>query len=118
MPSPPRHTRGSEELSFKVIHDQSTIASAFYFEPSCAAVLAVNGNALTFTSLAGGETPLTIPASEILEIRLNATVSRDAGAFHILTRDGLYLALAPEHSDRDHARELLESLRAELGLPE
>jgi hypothetical protein len=115
---PPRRMRGSDEdLVLKVIHDHSTIASATYFETSCSAVLAVNGTDLTFTP-SDGEESLVIPASEILDVRLNSNVGRDAGVFHVSTRQGVYIALAPETLDREQARAWIESVRAKLAITE
>jgi hypothetical protein len=109
--------RGGGEPVFKVIHDHSNIGSQTYFEQSCGGLLSVSGTNLTFTG-SGGEAPLMIPSSEILDIRLNSLVGRDAGVFHIATRQGLYLSLAPESQDREQARSLIEALRTRLGLAE
>jgi hypothetical protein len=75
----------------------------------------VEGGNLTFTPT-GGETPLVIPASEIIEIRMNTAVAKEAGAFHIITKKGLYLHLAPEGANADEGRADVDELRKELGL--
>jgi hypothetical protein len=77
-------------------------------------LLAENGN-LTFTPT-GGEAPLVIPASEIIEIRMNAAVGNDAGAFHVITKKGLYLDLAPEGATSDEGRADVDELHKQLGL--
>ena len=59
-----------------------------------------------------------IPSAEVLEIRLNSVIGRDQGVFHIATRQGLYVALAPESLDREQARTMIDTLRAKLGLAE
>lgn len=106
---------GPAPKPLKVIHDHSQLGDKNYFEKGCGALLAVSGGNLTFTP-GGGETPLVIPASEIREIRLNITVGRNLGAFHIATKKGLYLNLAPASGNRDDGRTDVESLRKQLGL--
>lgn len=73
-----------------------------------------NGN-LTITA-SGGEAPRLIPASEIREIRLNTIAGKDVGSFHITTRKGLYLHLAPVSGKADEARATVEMLRQQLGM--
>ncbi len=107
----------SNEPIFKVIHDHSNIGNQTYFAQSCGGLLSVSGANLTFTG-SGGEEPRVIPASDILEIRLNSVIGKDAGVFHIATRQGLYLSLAPESQDREQARSLIETIRASLSLVE
>ncbi len=109
--------RGEEEPSFRAIHDQSRVASAHYFDQSYGVLLSVSGTNLTVTSTSG-EPLRVIPAADILEIRLNSLIGRDQGVFHIATRQGLYLALAPESLDREQARAMIEALRAKLDLVE
>ncbi len=109
--------RGEEEPSFRAIHDQSRVASAHYFDQSYGVLLSVSGTNLTVTSTSG-EPLRVIPAADILEIRLNSLIGREQGVFHIATREGLYLALAPESLDRDQARAMIEALRAKLDLVE
>ena len=75
----------------------------------------MEGGNLTFTPT-GGETALVIPAADILEIRMNTAVAKEAGAFHIITRKGLYLHLAPEGATSDEGRADVDELRKELGL--
>ncbi len=106
---------GPAPKPLKVIHDHSRLGDKDYFEKGCGALLAVQGGNLTFTP-GGGETPLVIPASEIREVRLNTTVGRNIGAFHIATKKGLYLNLAPSTGNRDDGRADVDSLRKELGL--
>lgn len=57
-----------------------------------------------------------IPASEILEIRMNTAVAKEAGAFHIITKKGLYLGLAPQGETADEGRADVDELRKQLGL--
>jgi hypothetical protein len=45
-------------------------------------------------------------------------VGKEVGAFHILTRKGLYLHLATESGKREDARAAVEELRRRLGLGE
>ena len=108
-------TRGESNPPVKVIHDHSRFGDKNYFENSCAALLTVDSGELTFTP-GGNEGPRVIPASEIIEIRLNTVVGKEIGAFHILTRKGLYLHLALESGDRDRARAVVDGLRQQLGL--
>ncbi len=102
---------------YRVIHDHSNIGNKAYFEQSCGGLLAASGTNLTFTG-SGGEEPRVIPAADILEIRLNSVIGKDAGVFHIATRQGLYLSLAPESQDREQARALIEAIRTSLNLNE
>jgi hypothetical protein len=99
----------------KVVHDHYRVGDKAYFEDSCGALLSVDGNNLTFTA-SGGEGPVVIPAGDILEIRLNTTVGRSAGAFHIATKKGLYLNLVPESGKSDDGRADVDQLRKLLGL--
>lgn len=112
---PPGTTRGAASTPLKVIYDQSRLGTTAYFEPSAGALLAIDGATLTFTS-SGGEAPRVIPASDIREVRLNSAVGTAAGAFHIATRKGLYFQLAPPSGSPDDARELIATLRKQLGL--
>jgi hypothetical protein len=98
-----------------VIHDHSQIGAQAYFEPACGALLAADGANLTFTP-SGGEDPLVIPASEIIEIRMNSAVGREIGAFHIITRKGIYLHLAPESGNPEDARSAVANLLKQLRL--
>jgi hypothetical protein len=59
-----------------------------------------------------------IPISEILEVRLKTTAAKQVGAFHIATRKGVYLHLAPDSGSRDDARTMLDGLRKQLGISE
>jgi hypothetical protein len=113
----PGRTRGDAFAPVRVVYDRSVTTDAAYFERACGALVGVEDNNLTFTTSCG-ETPYVIPASEILEIRLNLAVGRDAGVFHIATRGGLYLQLALESASRDEAAALIDSLRKHLGLAE
>jgi hypothetical protein len=111
-----RRTRGEAAPEpLKVIHDHSQLGDKSYFEKGCGALITVIGGNLTFTP-SGGESPLVIPASEIREIRLNSTVGREIGAFHIATKKGLFLNLAPATGTRDDGRVDVETLRKQLGL--
>jgi hypothetical protein len=112
---PPGTTRGAASAPLKVIYDESRLGTAAYFEPSAGALLAVDGANLTFTS-SGGEAPRVIPASDIREVRLNSAVGTAAGAFHIATKKGLYFQFAPPSGSPDDARELIATLRKQLGL--
>jgi hypothetical protein len=107
--------RGDAARSIKVFHDHSRLGDKTYFDPPCGALLLAEDGSLTFTPT-GGETPLVIPASEILEIRMNTAVAKDAGGFHIVTKKGLYLALAPEGATPDEGRADVDELRKQLGL--
>ena len=97
---PRQARRGDEAKPIRVFHDHSRLGDANYFEPPCGALLLVEGGNLTFTPT-GGEAPLVIPAAEIVEIRMNTAVGKEVGAFHIITRKGLYLHLAPEGATSD-----------------
>ena len=97
-----------------MFHDHSRLGDSNYFEPSCRALLVVENGGLTFTPM-GGEEPLLIPASDIIEIRMNTLVAKEAGAFHIITKSGLYLALAPAGATAEEGRADMEELRKELG---
>ena len=108
-------TRGAGDPPIKVVHDHSQYGDKSFFETYCGALLSVDAGELSFTP-GGAEGPLVIPASEILEIRLNLVVGKEVGAFHILTRKGLYLHLALESGNRDEARTVVDSLRQQLGL--
>ena len=110
-----RATRGESSPPVKVIHDHWRFGDKNYFENSCGALLTVDGGELTFTP-GGNEGPRVIPASEILEIRLNTVVGKEIGAFHIITKKGLYLHLALESGNRDDARTVVDGLRQQLGL--
>jgi hypothetical protein len=112
---PQQGRRGGAATAIRVFHDHSRLGDRDYFEPQCGALLLVEGGALTFTPT-GGEAPLVIPVSEILEIRMNTAVAREAGSFHIITRKGLYLHLAPEGATAEEGRADVDELRKELGL--
>jgi hypothetical protein len=112
---PQQARRGDAGLPIKVFHDHSRLGDSNYFDPTCGALLLVENGSLTFTP-AGGEKPLLIPASEIIEIRMNTVVAKDAGAFHIITKSGLYLALAPVGVTAEEGRADMEELRKQLGL--
>ena len=94
---------------------RSRLGDINYFEPPCGALLLAENGSLTFTPT-GGEAPLVIPASEILEIRMNTAVAKEAGAFHIITKSGLYLGLAPQGATADEGRADVDELRRQLGL--
>ena len=100
----------------RVMHDHSRLGDKAYFETACGALLIVQEGQLIFTSTA--EAPRTIAASEIIELRLNSEVGRGAGAFHVVTRRGLYLNLAPEAGTSEAGSAVVISLRKQLGLGE
>jgi hypothetical protein len=108
-------TRGESAAPIKVVHDHSRNGDKAYFATGCGALIVVNGGNLTFTP-GGGEAPRVIPASEIAEIRLNTAVGKDAGAFHIVTKKGLYIHLAPATGAADDARTIVDALRKQLSL--
>jgi hypothetical protein len=112
---PQQARRGSAGLPIKVFHDHSRLGDSAYFDPPCPALLLVENGGLTFTP-GGGEPPLLIPTSEIIEIRMNTMVAKEAGAFHIITKSGLYLALAPAGATTQEGRADLDELRKQLGL--
>jgi len=110
-------TRGEKAAVVRVVHDHSRAGDKAYFADGCGALLAVEGGSLVFTP-GGGEAPRVIPSAEIAEIRLNAAIGRNVGAFHIVTKRGLYLDLAPDTGNRDDGRADVESLRKQLGIAE
>lgn len=109
-------TRGDMK-PVQVIHDHSQMGDAAYFAKSCGALLSVAESKLMFTP-GGGEAPRVIPAADIREVRLNRVVGKDVGAFHITTKEGLYLNLAPASGTAEDGRTTVEALRKELGLGE
>ena len=112
-----QYTRRGEVMKpMRVVHDHSLLGDNAYFESGCAALLTVEDGELIFTS--SSEAPRAIAAAEILEIGMNLEVGRAIGAFHILTKRGLYLNLAPEASTREEGREFVKALRKQLGLGE
>jgi hypothetical protein len=112
---PQQTRRGEAAQSIRVFHDHSRLGDRNYFEPPCGALLLAETGSLTFTPT-GGEAPLVIPAAEILEIRMNTEVAKTAGAFHIITKKGLYLGLAPLGETADEGRADVDELRKQLGL--
>jgi len=110
-------TRGTAMKPLRVVHDHALLGDAAYFANGCGALIGFDNGALTFTP-SGGESPLVIPAGEVSEVRLNAVVGKEIGAFHIMTRKGLYLHLATESGKREDARTAVEELRKQLGLSE
>ena len=111
-----RQRRGEAAKPLRVVHDHSQLGDEAYFETGCGALLSVEDGALIYTS--GVEVPRLIVPSEIVELRMNEEVGRAIGAFHILTRRGLFLNLAPEGATREQGRLFVESLRKQLGLGE
>ena len=109
--------RGTAMKPLRVVHDHAVLGDAAYFADGCGALIGFDNGALTFTP-SGGESPLVIPAGEVSEVRLNAVVGKEIGAFHIMTRKGLYLNLATESGKREDARAAVEELRRQLGLSE
>jgi hypothetical protein len=112
---PQQARRGDGPKPIAVFHDHSRLGDKDYFEPRCGALLMAEGGNLTFTPN-GGEAPLVIPAAEVIEIRMNTAVGKEVGAFHIITRQGLYLHLAPEGATADEGHADVDELRKELGL--
>ena len=112
---PAQARRGETAAPIKVFHDHSRLGDKNYFEPECDTLLVVEGGNLTVTP-SGGETAMVIPAAEILEIRMNIAVAKESGAFHIVTKQGLYLHFAPEGATSDEGRADVDSLRSRLGL--
>ena len=110
--------RGEGAKPLRVVHDHSHAGDAAYFDTGCGALLSVDGHNLIFTAQGPGESPRVIPATEIWEIRLNTAVGKEVGAFHVSTRNGLYLNLATESGSRDDARAAIDSLRKKIGLVE
>jgi hypothetical protein len=108
-------TRGEAAAAIKVVHDHARAGDKAYFANACGALIVVEGGNLTFTP-GGGEAPRVIPAAEIAEIRLNTAVGKEVGAFHIVTKKGLYLHLAPASGTADDARTIVEALRKQLSL--
>jgi hypothetical protein len=82
---------------------------------SCGALIAIDGGNLTLTP-GGAEGPLVVPASEIIEIRMGTVVGTEVGAFHVLTKKGLYLHLAPATGTAGDGRAIVDTLRRGLGL--
>jgi len=112
---PQQARRGSAGQPIKVFHDHSRLGDSNYFDPPCGALLLVENGSLTFTP-AGGEQPLLIPTTDIIEIRMNTIVAKEVGAFHIITKSGLYLALAPAEATAEEGRADMDELRKQLGL--
>jgi hypothetical protein len=110
--------RGDDPKPVRVVHDHSRLGDAAYFENGCGALLSVDGTNLLFTPSGDGEAALVIPMREILEIKINTTAAKEVGAFHIATRQGIYLQVAPDSGNRDDARALIEDLRKHLGIVE
>ena len=108
-------TRGEESPILKVVYDRSGLGDATYFANGCGALLSTDNGDLIFTP-GCGFAPRLIPAGEVWEVRLNTTVGRDVGAFHIITKKGMYLDLAPSSGNSDQARADVDALRKSLGL--
>ena len=114
----PAPLRGAKKaLALNVIHDHSKLGSAAYFEQSCGMLLSAAEAALTIFPK-GGEAPLVIPASEIVEIRINSIVGREQGAFHFVTKRGLYVQMMPASASNEETREMVAALREALHLAE
>jgi hypothetical protein len=107
--------RGDAFKPMRVVHDHSLANAPAYFADACGALLSVDGTTLTFTP-GGGEAPRVIQANDIREMRMNTTVGKDVGAFHISTKQGLYLNLAPESGKPEDARAMIDALTKALGL--
>lgn len=102
--------RGTAAPTFRVVHDHAVSSDTAHFALGCGALVTVEGSSIVFTP-GGAEAPRVIPASDILQVRLNTAVGREVGAFHVLTREGLYLHLAPESGKPDDARIVVEGIR-------
>jgi hypothetical protein len=109
-------TRGLASPVIKVIYDRSRFGAADHLADACGALLNVEDGNLVFTP-GCGEEPRVIPAGEIWELRNNLLVGREVGAFHIITKKGLYLDVAPSSGGKDAGREEVEQLKKLLGLP-
>ena len=114
-PSGTQVTRGAKPQSWKVVHDHTQGGVEAYFAQHCGALLSVDKNQLTFTG-SGGEAPLSIPSGDIREIRMNSVIGKEVGAFHVATRQGLYLHLVLDSGDPVEARVVVDALRQALGL--
>jgi hypothetical protein len=110
-----RQTRGAAATSIKVVYDRSRLGAADHFANACGALLTLDDSNLIFTP-GCGEAPRVIPAADVWEVRSNALVGREIGAFHIITKRGLYLDVAPTGGDRESGRVQVEELRKALGL--
>lgn len=108
--------RGESLKPMRVVHDHSEFGDKAYFETGCGAMLTVEDGALIFTSSV--EAPRSIPASDIVDLHMNVEVGRAVGAFHILTKRGLYLNLAPEAATREQGSQFVAALRKQLGIGE
>jgi hypothetical protein len=105
-------------MPLRIVHDHSHAGDTSYFDTGCWALLSVDGHNLIFTPAGPDESPRVILAADIWEIRLNTTAGKEVGAFHVSTRQGLYLNLAPESGSRGDARVVIDSLRKQLGFGE
>jgi hypothetical protein len=110
-----RTVRGDATKPIHVFQDHSRLGDPACFEPACGALLLVEGGNLTFTP-GGSEEAMVIPVADIIEISMNTAVGCEVGAFHIATRQGLYLHLAPESATADDGRADVDKLRKQLGL--
>ena len=108
--------RGEAAKPMRVVHDHSQLGDKTYFETGCGALLTVEDGALIFTS--GVEAPRSIAASEIVDLRMNVEIGSAIGAFHVLTKRGLFLNLVPEGATREQGRLFVDALRKQLGLVE
>ncbi|GAC1424253.1 MAG: hypothetical protein NVS9B15_17040 [Acidobacteriaceae bacterium] len=98
-----------------MLYARSRLGDPDYFALACGALLTSDGSSLIFTP-ACNQTPRVIPFTDVLEVRSNVLVGREIGAFHILTRKGLYLDLAPFNGDREAGRRDVESVHKLLGI--
>jgi hypothetical protein len=111
-------TRGTDRPAIKVFYDRSRAGDPFYFANPCAAVIDVDDSGDLTITPGCGDAALVIPASEIIALRVNVAVAKEAGAFHIETAKGFYLMLAAEHATRDESLDAVRSLRNMLHLGE
>ena len=101
----------------QLIQDLSRVGALNYFEPSeSVAVQAVEGGLRLWPAGSGPE--MWIPVADVIDLRMNSVVAKDLGAFHLATRNGLYLNLMLPSGNIDAAAQLLADLREQLGLSE
>ena len=109
-----RGARGDQAPPMKVFYDRSHAGDSAYFNNPCRALLAVDeGGSLTVTP-GCGEASLVIPASEIVDLRMNVAVGKQIGAFHIATAKGLYLTCTSDTGTTDQSLDIIHSLKQQL----
>jgi hypothetical protein len=109
-----RAARGDQTPPIKIFYDRSHAGDSAYFSDPCRALVAVDeAGALTVTP-GCGQAPLVIPASEIVDLRMNVAVGKPIGAFHIATARGLYLMCTSDSGTTDQSHEVVRSLKQQL----